>query len=53
MLSSEIDSRMTGINSNVDGKQRHIVARYGGSAPAYRARCDDVAAGRYAELSPA
>jgi hypothetical protein len=42
---------MTGINSNVDGKQRRIVARYSGSAPAYRARCDEVVAGRYAELS--
>ena len=34
MLSSEIDSPMTGINSDVDGKQRDIVARYSGSAPA-------------------
>ena len=51
MLSSEVDSWMTGINSNVDGKQRRIVARYSGSAPAYRARCDQVVAGRYEELS--
>jgi cation diffusion facilitator CzcD-associated flavoprotein CzcO len=51
MLSSEVDSWMTGINSNVDGKQTRIVARYSGSAPAYRARCDEVAAGRYEELS--
>jgi cation diffusion facilitator CzcD-associated flavoprotein CzcO len=47
MLSSEVDSWMTGINSNVDGKQTRIVARYSGSAPAYRARCDEVVAGRY------
>jgi cation diffusion facilitator CzcD-associated flavoprotein CzcO len=51
MLSSEVDSWMTGINSNVDGKQTRIVARYSGSAPAYRARCDEVAAGCYEELS--
>jgi cation diffusion facilitator CzcD-associated flavoprotein CzcO len=51
MLSSEVDSWMTGINSNVDGKQTRIVARYSGSAPAYRARCDEVAARRYEELS--
>jgi len=51
MLSSEVDSWMTGINSNVDGKQTRIVARYSGSAPAYRARCDDVVAGGYKELS--
>ena len=42
---------MTGINSNVDGKQSRIVARYSGSAPAYRARCDQVVAERYEELS--
>jgi hypothetical protein len=41
---------MTGINSNVDGKQTRIVARYSGSAPAYRARCDEVAAKQYDEL---
>jgi cation diffusion facilitator CzcD-associated flavoprotein CzcO len=50
MLSSEVDSWMTGINSNVEGKQTRIVARYSGSAPAYRARCDEVAAKGYAEL---
>ena len=42
---------MTGINSNVEGKQTRIVARYSGSAPAYRARCDEVAAQRYRELA--
>jgi hypothetical protein len=41
---------MTGINSNVEGKQTRIVARYSGSAPAYRARCDAVAASGYGEL---
>jgi hypothetical protein len=50
MLSNEVDSWMTGINSNVEGKQRRIVARYSGSAPAYRARCDEVAAKGYEEL---
>ena len=38
MLSNEVDSWMTGINSNVEGKQTRIVARYSGSAPAYRAQ---------------
>jgi hypothetical protein len=42
---------MTGINSNVEGKQTRIVARYSGSAPAYRERCDEVAAKRYQELA--
>ena len=50
LLSNEVDSWMTGINRNVDGKTRRIVARYTGSAPAYRARCDEVAARGYDEL---
>jgi cation diffusion facilitator CzcD-associated flavoprotein CzcO len=50
LLSNEVNSWMTGINSNVEGKQARIVARYSGSAPAYRARCDAVAASGYDEL---
>jgi cation diffusion facilitator CzcD-associated flavoprotein CzcO len=50
LLSNEVDSWMTGINRNVEGKQTRIVARYSGSAPAYRARCDEVAAKGYNEL---
>jgi cation diffusion facilitator CzcD-associated flavoprotein CzcO len=50
LLSNEVNSWMTGINSNVEGKQTRIVARYSGSAPAYRARCDEVAAKGYEEL---
>jgi cation diffusion facilitator CzcD-associated flavoprotein CzcO len=51
LLSNEVNSWMTGINSNVEGKQTRIIARYSGSAPAYRARCDEVAAKRYDELA--
>ena len=51
LLSNEVNSWMTGINSNVEGKQTRIVARYSGSAPAYRARCDSVAAAGYKELA--
>jgi cation diffusion facilitator CzcD-associated flavoprotein CzcO len=51
LLSNEVNSWMTGINSNVEGKQTRIVARYSGSAPAYRARCDEVAANGYRELA--
>ena len=50
LLSNEVDSWMTGINSNVDGKQVRTIARYSGSAPAYRAWCDAVAAGGYTEI---
>jgi cation diffusion facilitator CzcD-associated flavoprotein CzcO len=51
LLSSEVNSWMTGYNSNVEGKQTRIIARYSGSAPAYRARCDEVAAKGYQELA--
>lgn len=49
-LSNEIDSWMTGINLNVDGKQTRTVVRYSGTAPEYRARCNAVADGGYKEL---
>ncbi len=42
---------MTGINRNIAGKDTRIIARYSGSAPAYRERCDAVAASGYHELS--
>jgi hypothetical protein len=51
LLSNEIDSWMTGINRNVEGKQTRIIARYSGSAPDYRAKCDSVAAKNYQELA--
>jgi hypothetical protein len=35
----------------VEGKQTRILARYSGSAPAYRARADEVAGGGYRELA--
>jgi hypothetical protein len=51
LLSNEVNSWMTGINTNVAGKQTRIIARYSGSAPAYRERCDAVAAEGYRELA--
>jgi cation diffusion facilitator CzcD-associated flavoprotein CzcO len=51
LLSNEVDSWMTGVNRNVEGKQTRIVNRYSGSAPAYRARCDEVATKGYTELA--
>jgi cation diffusion facilitator CzcD-associated flavoprotein CzcO len=51
LLSNEVDSWMTGVNSNIAGKHRRIIARYSGSAPAYRKRCDEVAAAGYRELA--
>jgi cation diffusion facilitator CzcD-associated flavoprotein CzcO len=51
LLSNEVNSWMTGINTNVEGKQTRILARYSGSAPAYRKWCDAVAAQGYRELA--
>ena len=39
----EVNSWMTGVNSNVEGKQVRIVNRYSGSAPDWRAKCTAVA----------
>jgi cation diffusion facilitator CzcD-associated flavoprotein CzcO len=47
LLSNEVDSWMTGVNLNVEGKQTRIIARYSGTAPEYRAWCDEVAAAGY------
>lgn len=49
-LTFEVDSWMTGVNRNVAGKQVRIINRYAGSAPAYRAKCDEVAAKGYEGL---
>jgi cation diffusion facilitator CzcD-associated flavoprotein CzcO len=51
LLSNEINSWMTGINTNVEGKHTRIIARYSGSAPTYRKWCDAVAANGYQELA--
>jgi len=53
LLTNEIDSWMTGINLNVEGKQVRTIVRYSGTAPEYRARCAEVADGGYAELDMA
>jgi cation diffusion facilitator CzcD-associated flavoprotein CzcO len=50
LLSSEIESWMTGVNMNVDGRQVRRLVRYSGSAPEYRAWCRRMAEGGYAEL---
>jgi len=51
LLTNEVDSWMTGVNQNVEGKQVRILARYSGSAPEYRDWCDRVAADGYRELA--
>ena len=50
LLSNDVNSWFTGVNTNVEGKQTRRISRYSGSAPAYRARCDEVAADGYGEM---
>ena len=50
LLSNEVDSWMTGVNRNVEGKQNRIIARYSGTAPAFREKAGAVAAAGYREL---
>lgn len=50
-LSNEIDSWMTGVNKNVAGRQKRIVARYNGSASDFRRRTRDVADAHYDTFS--
>jgi cation diffusion facilitator CzcD-associated flavoprotein CzcO len=50
MLYTQIDSWATGINSNVEGRNVRRILQYQGGAPAYRARCDEVAAKGYAGM---
>jgi cation diffusion facilitator CzcD-associated flavoprotein CzcO len=47
LLYAQVDSWLTGINSNIEGKNVRRVLQYQGGAPAYRARCDEIAAGGY------
>ncbi len=50
MLYTKVDSWLTGINTNVDGKNVRRVLQYQGGAPQYRARCDAVVAGGYSGM---
>jgi len=50
LLANEVDSWMTGVNTNVKDKGTRIVARYSGSAPNYRKRCEEVAKSEYREM---
>jgi cation diffusion facilitator CzcD-associated flavoprotein CzcO len=51
LLMNEIDSWMTGVNRNVEGKQTRKIMRYSGGHPAFRGHCDAVAAAEYPELA--
>ncbi len=47
LLYTLVDSWMTGINRNVEGRETRRILQYQGGAPAYRAHCDKVAADGY------
>ena len=47
MLFTRVDSWFMGINKNIPGKDKRTFLLYSGGAPAYRVRCDEVAAKGY------
>ncbi len=47
MLFTRVDSWFMGINSNLPGRQKRSFLLYAGGAPAYRERCEEVAAKGY------
>lgn len=49
-LSSKVDSWMTGVNSNVEGKQARKVVMYRGGAVTFRKWCEESAGSGYQEL---
>src|SRR5579864_9025176 len=51
LLFTEVDSWMTGVNRNVEGKTVRRIMRYSGGHPAFRERCEAVAADGYRELA--
>jgi cation diffusion facilitator CzcD-associated flavoprotein CzcO len=51
LLFTEVDSWMTGINRNVEGKQVRRIMRYSGGHPAFRERCEAVAADGYRDVA--
>jgi cation diffusion facilitator CzcD-associated flavoprotein CzcO len=51
LLMNEIDSWMTGVNRNVEGKSTRKIMRYSGGHPAFREHCDRVAADGYRQLA--
>jgi cation diffusion facilitator CzcD-associated flavoprotein CzcO len=51
LLFTEVDSWMTGINRNVEGKQVRRIMRYSGGHPKFRERCEAAAADGYRDLA--
>jgi cation diffusion facilitator CzcD-associated flavoprotein CzcO len=51
LLANEIDSWMTGVNRNVEGKHIRRIMRYSGGHPAFREHCEAAAANGYREVA--
>jgi len=51
LLFTEVDSWMTGINRNVEGKQVRRIMRYSGGHPKFREHCEAVVADGYRALA--
>src|ERR1700761_2342960 len=50
-LMNEVGSWMTGVNCNVEGRQKPRIMRYSGGHPAYREHCDAIATEGYQTLA--
>ena len=50
LLFTDVDSWMTGVNKNLEGKQVRRIMRYSGGHPAFRRWCEEVSTGGYREL---
>jgi hypothetical protein len=50
LLLSKVDSWITGVNTNVEGRKLRQTVLYVGRASDYRKRCDAVKRGEYAEF---
>ena len=50
LLSNEVDSWMTGVNTNVEGRSQRVLARYSGSLQQFREQAGAFAAADYAGL---
>jgi cation diffusion facilitator CzcD-associated flavoprotein CzcO len=50
LLITKTDSWFTGINRNIEGRDKRMVLLYAGGAPRYRSKCQAVVAGGYADF---
>lgn len=51
LLTNQIDSWFTGVNSNIEGKQTRMVVQYRGGVPVYRNTCEGEEATGYPSLT--